>query len=31
MKVKVTPSKSIDSDLNIFSPSTPVSRKYVKF
>jgi hypothetical protein len=27
MKVKVTPSKSIDSDLNIFSPSTPVSRK----
>jgi hypothetical protein len=29
MKVKVTPSKSVDSDLNIFSPSTPVSRKYV--
>jgi len=27
MKVKVTPSKSIDSDLHIFSPSTPVSRK----
>ena len=28
MKVKVTPSKSIDSDMNsIFSPSTPVTRK----
>ena len=27
MKVKVTPSKSMDSDLNIFSPSTPVTRK----
>jgi hypothetical protein len=27
MKVKVTPSKSIDSDLHIFSPSTPVNRK----
>jgi len=27
MKIKVTPSKSMDSDLNIFSPSTPVSRK----
>jgi hypothetical protein len=31
MKVKVTPSKSVDSDLNIFSPSTPVSRKYAPF
>ena len=28
MKAKVTPSKSIDSDLNTFSPTTPVSRKY---
>jgi maternal embryonic leucine zipper kinase len=28
MKIKVTPSKSMDSDLNgIFSPSTPVTRK----
>lgn len=27
MKIKVTPSKSIDSDMNIFSPSTPVTRK----
>lgn len=27
MKIKVTPSKSMDSDLNIFSPSTPVARK----
>ncbi len=27
MKIKVTPSKSVDSDLNIFSPSTPVTRK----
>lgn len=27
IKTTVTPSKSIDSDLNMFSPSTPVSRK----
>jgi hypothetical protein len=27
MKIKVTPSKSMDSDLNIFSPSTPITRK----
>lgn len=27
MKIKVTPSKSMDSDLNIFSPSTPVTKK----
>jgi hypothetical protein len=27
MKVKVTPSKSMDSDLNIFSPNTPITRK----
>lgn len=30
MKIKVTPSKSMESDLNVFSPSTPVTRKYVK-
>ena len=29
MKIKVTPSKSMESDLNVFSPSTPVTRKYV--
>lgn len=27
MKIKVTPSKSMESDLNVFSPSTPVARK----
>lgn len=27
MKIKVTPSKSIEADLNIFSPNTPVTRK----
>lgn len=26
MKIKVTPSKSMDSDLNVFSPSTPARK-----